>query len=110
MFASRARKHSVKLYCCPNTAVKAKSQLKIPRNRDQGDQKERVDVLGNNLIGVLEDLKNIQSAAVAWVVYYYEFLCKHIQIYSKTLFTMKKSIASVTSPPVHFWHLLLLCI
>ena len=63
MFASRARKYSVKLYWCPNIAVKAKSQ--IPRNRDQGDQKERVDVLGNNLIGVLQDLKNIQSAAVA---------------------------------------------
>ena len=32
--------------------------VKIPRNRDQGDQKDRVGVLGNNLIGALLDLKN----------------------------------------------------
>ena len=32
--------------------------IKIPRNRDQGDQKDRVGVLGNNLIGALQDLKN----------------------------------------------------
>ena len=31
--------------------------VKIPRSRDQGDQKDRVGVVGNNLIGALQDMK-----------------------------------------------------
>ena len=32
--------------------------VKIPRNRDLGEQKDRVSVLGSNLIGSLQELKN----------------------------------------------------